>query len=155
MDLSKRVKRTLLTVGGLAAVLLLGLWVVDAVTPSPVRQALPATATDVQEYCNASWQGDSLRCLQAKMPQAEMPKFAAKLGLVERYNPRTDAALPISFDGGREADWWHSPTTMNGAYFEYKPGKEAYSLATYQNGRAYYLATAWQRFSMAKRYRAV
>lgn len=143
MSLSKRAKRRLATIAAFAAALPIGLWVIDETTPSPVRQALPVTATDVREWCDASWQGDYARCLQAKMPQSEMPQFTAKLGLAERYSPRRDSALPVGFAIPDAVSWWHPPTALDGAYFTYKPGKEAYSIALYQNGCVYYLATAW------------
>jgi hypothetical protein len=144
LGLSKRAKKLVVTFGVLAVVLAAACWVADNVPPSAVRQALPATATDVQEYYqDDAWQGDFVRCLEAKMPQSELPQLAAKLGLVKRYNPSRDQALLVGFAIADAPSWWHPPTTLAGAYFNYKPGKEAYSIATYQNGRVYFLATAW------------
>lgn len=144
MGLSRRAKKIVVTFGVLAVVLPAGCWVADNVPPSAVRQALPATATNVQEYYqDDAWHGDYVRCLEAKMPQSELPQFAAKLGLVKRYNPSKGQVPPMGFAIADAPSWWHPPTTLDGAYFKYKPGKEAYSIATYQNGHVYFLATAW------------
>lgn len=143
MGLSKRSQKVLILVAVLTA-LPGSIWIADIVTPSIVRRALPATATDVHEYYQDDYfQGDFVRCLQAKMPEAEMPQFAAKLGLTQRYNARQHSELPLTFSIPDMIPWWHPPASLEGAYLKYQPGKESYSIARYQNGRVYFLAAAW------------
>ena len=144
MALSKRVKKTLAVSGALVVALPVGLWAIDRFTPSNVRKALPATAANVQEYYeDDNWHGDFVRCLQAEMPQSEMPRFAAKMGMNKRYDTRRDAKLPVAFGTASAPAWWTPPADLNGAYFKYEPEREAYSVATYHDGRVYFLATAW------------
>ncbi len=143
MAFSKRVQGTGVTLAVLAAAAPIGIWLIDTLTPSLVRQALPAAATDVQEYCDVDWNGDYARWLQAKIPQSEMPRFAEKLGLQQRYQSGKHAPVMVSFEETGAPSWWHAPASLEGAYFKYKPGEERYSVALYQNGQVYYLATAW------------
>ena len=144
MKLSKRARNILFGIAAVIVAIALGLWAADALIPSVVRRALPATASEVHEYYNDSgFTGDFLRCLKAKMPQSEMPRFAAKLGLAQRYDPRKDAKSPVSFSAADGISWWSQPKTLNGAYFKYTPGSESYSVATYQDGYVYFLAIAW------------
>ncbi len=92
MAVSRRSKRTWIVLGALVVALPIGLWGADALTPSVVRQALPKAAANVQEYySDDGFHGDFVRCLQADMPESEMPRFAAKLGLSRRYDAKRDA----------------------------------------------------------------
>jgi len=144
VKLSKRAKITWVTLGTLVIALPTGLWTVNALTPSSVRQALPASASNVQEYySDDGFHGDFVRCLQADMPQSEMPRFAAKLGLLQRYNAKRDAKLLLGFTTSDAISWWQLPTSLDGAYFECKPSSSSYSLAKYENGHVYFKAIAW------------
>ena len=134
----------ILIVFSMLIIVLFCLWAADRLTPSLARRALPASATSVQEYYSDSgFNGDYLRCLRARMPESEMPEFATKLGLTQRYDPKRDAKLPIRFAVDPGVSWWHQPASMEGAYFEYTPGSESFSMAMYQDGYVYYMATAW------------
>ncbi len=144
MALSKRAKRTWIIIGLVVAALPVGFWAVDALTPSIVRQALPTQEADVQEYySDDGFHGDFVRCLQVDMPQSEMPRFAAKLGLSQRYNPKRDANLPLNFTTSDAISWWQPPESLDGAYFKYTPGSNSYSLARYENGQVHFIALAW------------
>lgn len=139
-----KISSKILIVLGILVIGVCCLWAADRLTPSLPRRALPATASDVQEYYSDSgFNGDFLRCLRARMPESEMPQFAAKLGLTQRYDPKRDAKLPISFSVDPGISWWHQPDSMKGAYFEYTPGSESFSMAMYQEGDVYYMATSW------------
>ena len=147
-----RGKRIALTVLGviiaLPLVLVGGLLVADKLIPSNVRKALPADATDVNEYYTDNlFLGDFVRYVKAKMPESEMPEFARKLSLSQRYSP---AAVPVrpgfslDFDGEtRINSWWNSSPALNGAYIKIGPGTEAYSIAKYANGYVYFKAISW------------
>lgn len=144
MGLSKRVKRTFVALGALIVAIPLGAWAVDSLTPSVVRRALPAAATDVQEYySDDGFHGDFVRCLQARMPRSEMPKFASRLGLTERYSSSKDSKLPLSFSFENASSWWQPPDRLAGAYFKCDPHEDKFYAATYQNGQVYFLASAW------------
>ena len=133
-----------MALGALVIALPAGLWAVDALTPSIVRQALPVTATNVQEYySDDGFHGDFVRCLQADMPQSEMPRFAGRLGLSQRYDPKRDAKLLLGFTTSDAISWWQPPESLDGAYFKNESGRNAYSLAKYANGRAYFIGRAW------------
>lgn len=147
MRLSKRAKVTWIALATLVVALPAGFWAVDALAPSIVRQALPASATNVQEYySDDGFQGNFVRCLQADMPQSEMPSFAAKLGLTQRYDAQRNANLanlPLGFGTSDVISWWEPPLSLDGSYLEYAPGKSSYSIAKYENGRVYFKAIAW------------
>lgn len=145
MGLSKRAKITWIALGALVIALPVSLWAVNALTPSIVRQALPASATNVQEYySDDGFHGDFVRCLQADMSAAEMPRFVAKLGLSQRYNLKRDAKLPLSFGTSDIVSWWQPPDDLEGSYFAYNAGEHSYSLAKYENGQVYCKTIAWQ-----------
>ena len=142
--MSKRAKRTWIVVGLVIVALPTGLWAVDALTPSIVRRALPATASNIQEYySDDGFHGDFVRCLQADMPSSEMPRFAAKLGLIQRYDAKRDAKLPLSFATSDMISWWQPPQSLDNAYYDYKPGNSSYSLAKYENGQVFFKVIAW------------
>ncbi len=144
MGLSKRVKKTFIAIGTLIVALPLGAWTIASLTPSIARQALPSAATDVQEYySDDGFHGDFVRCLQAQMPRSEIPKFASRLGLTERYNLSKDSKLPLSFSFENAPSWWQPPDKFDGAYFKYNPHENRFYVATYQNGQVYFLASAW------------
>lgn len=144
MAVSKRAKITWITLGSLVIALPVGLWAVDALTPLIVRKALPATASNIQEYySDDGFHGDFVRCLQADMPKSEMPRFAAKLGLSQRYDAKRDAKLPLSFATSDTIPWWQPPQSLDNAYYDYKPGRDSYSLAKYENGQVHFMVIAW------------
>ena len=126
MAVSKRAKITCIAIGTIVAAFPVGLLAVDALTPSIVRQALPASAAN-----------------QANMPKSEMPRFAAKLGLSQRYDPKRDAKLPLKFSTSDIISWWQPPQSLDNAYYDYNPSNNSYSLAKYENGQVYFKAIAW------------
>ncbi len=143
MYLSRR-KRIALILLNVPFALVLGALILDYVMPSNVRRALPASATDIQEHYDGggfTLHGDFARFLKAKMPESEMPKFAAKLGLTARYSAAAHAGFPVEFSGSPA--WWNPPTTMDGAYVQLGPGSEAYSIAKCENGYVYFKAISW------------
>jgi hypothetical protein len=115
----------------------------DKVLPSNVRRALPASATDIHEYDDTNYfLGDYAHCLKAKMPESEMPGFAAKMGLTSRYSSTTYGKLGLNWVAAEGASWWNPPATLDGGYFTYK-GTSSYSVAKYENGYVYFTATDW------------
>lgn len=144
MGLSQRTKKTVIALGVMVVAIPLAAWAVDSSTPSSIRQALPPTATNIQEYYkDDGFHGDFVRCLQAQMPQTEMPRFASRLGLTERYSSSKDSKLPVSFSFENAPSWWQPQEKLEGAYFHYKPGEDKFYIAAYQNGQVYFLASAW------------
>jgi hypothetical protein len=76
-----------LTPVAVAFALFLGVYLLDTFMPSGAGRALPESATEVQEYYRDSWNGDYVRCLRAKLPEADFPLYAKNLGLTERFDP--------------------------------------------------------------------
>ncbi|MES2459975.1 MAG: hypothetical protein V4671_05270 [Armatimonadota bacterium] len=128
MYLSRR-KRLALILLNVPIALVLGALILDNVMPSYVRQALPASATDIQEYYSYSFnpQGDFARYLKARMPESEMPAFAVKLNLIQRYSATAHRSMSVNFGG--ETAYWNPSSRLDGAYVQFGPGGAAYSLA--------------------------
>jgi hypothetical protein len=123
--------------------LISALLVVDSLIPSPARQALPSSATDVQEYCDNSLNGDYERRIRAQMPEKDVAPFAAKMGLVERYSRKKHSNLPVSILSGEQA-WWNPPSNgLEGAYFSCPPSGEKSQVAIYSDGYLYYFEEEW------------
>ena len=147
MHLSKGDRVTLAVLGMVSAVLLVlvaVLLVQPYVVPSNVRQALPASATDVKEYFFDSpfaKEADTTLYVRARMPEGELPGVAAKLGLTQRYSAAYHVNLPMSFSG--TPDWWASDLNPTGAYINVKLGRSRmeYCIAQYQNGFVYVKST--------------
>ena len=76
--------------------LILGVYLLDTFMPSAARRALPNSATEVQEYYSDSWNGDYVRCVRAKMPEADFPLYAKNLGLTERFDRVAHADIALS-----------------------------------------------------------
>jgi hypothetical protein len=129
--------------GCLAAVVLLVLLIVEAIiAPSNARRALPASATDVQEYyLNAGFTGDFTRILKARLPEKDFPLYAKNLGLTERYDPskqsRDYGGLETSIGGMPE--WWDEPLELDNCYFLL--GKEYVERIKWKDGWVYYVAS--------------
>ncbi|MES2464200.1 MAG: hypothetical protein V4671_26860 [Armatimonadota bacterium] len=129
-------------VGG-PVILIAGAIFLDKVLPSNVRRALPTSATDIHEYDDTNYfLGEMSQCLKAKMPESEMPGFAARMGLTARYSTTTYGKLRFHWHGAEGASWWDPPDTLDGGYLTYK-GTSNYSIAKYENGYVYFTATDW------------
>lgn len=123
--------------------LISALLVVGSLIPSPARQALPSSATDVQEYCDNSLNGDYERRIRARMPEKDVAPFAAKMGLGERYSRAKHSKLPVSVPTGHKP-WWTSPRGgLEGAYFSCSPSGNKSQAAIYSNGYLYYFEEEW------------
>jgi len=120
------------------------LFALDVFMPSAARRALPSSAMEVQEFYSDSWNGDYVRCLRAKLPEADFPLFAKHLGLSEHFDPVKDADIAsminMSFGG---PDWWRPPQAGPTTYFKYKRGNDFLEVLNYSEGYAYFVSTAW------------
>lgn len=112
--------------------------------PSTARRSLPESATDVQEHYSDSWNGDYVRCIKARLPEIDLPLYAKKLGLSERFDPAAhhDIAnlIDISFDG---PDWWTPPPATQTTYFGYERGDDFLQVLKYSSGYVYFVSTSW------------
>ena len=112
--------------------------------PSIARRSLPKSAIDVQEYYSDSWNGDYVRCLKAKLPEADFPLYAKTLGLTASFDPvaHSDIASMINmrFDG---PDWWTPPPAEQTTYFRHKLGDDFIQVLKYSSGHAYFVSTSW------------
>lgn len=96
------------TIGIVALVIILLL--ADRFVPSSARRALPASATEIQEYYDDSWNGDFARVIKAKLPEKDYTEYARRLGLTVRFDPLKHAEIASSINmgvGGPE--WWNPP----------------------------------------------
>lgn len=112
--------------------------------PSAARRALPGSATDVREYYSDSWNGDYVRCVRARLPEADLPLYAKHLGLTERFDPVAHASIAsminMSFDG---PDWWTPPQAGPTTYFQHKRGDDFLEVLKFSEGYAYFVSTSW------------
>ncbi|MBS0208996.1 MAG: hypothetical protein JSS27_08595 [Planctomycetes bacterium] len=112
---------------------------------STARNALPSSATDIHEYYwDDGFQGDFVRCLRAKMTEADFSIYVNRLGLKERYETSKHENIPVHFFGRCTEPWWDPPLDLKeGAYFKYTPKEEYFQAVGYRNGYAYFVAAAW------------
>ncbi len=124
--------------------LILAICLLDAFMPSAARRALPGSATVVQEYYSDSWNGDYVRCVRAKLPEADFPLYAKHLGLTERFDPVAHADITnminMSFD---VPDWWAPPQAGPTTYFQYKRGDDFLEVLKFSEGYVYFVSTSW------------
>ncbi|EDY16070.1 hypothetical protein CfE428DRAFT_6395 [Chthoniobacter flavus Ellin428] len=115
----------------------------DRFLPSAARRALPASASDVQEYYSGTV--DYVRCLKAKLPEGDVVLYARNLNLTSRFDPVEDAKIAsmVNIGIGDAPKWWNPPSASASSYFRYAPGKERVEVLRYSNGYVYYLVTAW------------
>lgn len=130
---------------GVAVVVLLAaaVFAADRLTPSPLRRELPRGATDVREFYDGSRNGDYVRVLRAKVRPEEVPAYAARLGLTERYSRTQHSGLSIYLAAGGTPPWWTPPASLDGAYFQHRRGSESFTAARYAGGYLYVVASAW------------
>lgn len=115
----------------------------DRLTPSPLRRELPRDATDIREFYDGNWNGDYIRVLRARVRPEEVPAYAARFGLTERYSQAQHAQLPISFAAGGTPPWWTPPASLDGAHFRHGRGSESFTAAQYAGGCLYVVASTW------------
>jgi hypothetical protein len=147
MYLSRGDRIGLIFLGAIVAIpvtLLLAALILDNVIPSKVRRALPASATEIKQFDGdnpLSREPDTTLYPRARMPESEMPGFAAKLDLVQRYSGALHSRLPLNFSG-RPA-WWDNRMTMDGACVNVTLGRSRveYAIAKYHGGYVYVKTT--------------
>lgn len=124
--------------------LILAVFLMDSFIPSAAKQALPTSATEVQEYYSGSWNGDYVRLLRAKVPETDCPLYAKNLGLIVRFDPAAHAqiASTINMGFGDAPSWWTPPVADRTTYFEHKH-KDAFRVLKYSAGYAYFVSTSW------------
>lgn len=125
--------------------LVAGAAVADRVLPSVARKALPMSATNVREYYSGSWNGDYVRCLKAKLPEADVPTYAGNLGLTNRFDPVAHGSISgkINTGIGGAPSWWTPPQASPSTYFNYTPGKDGLQVLTYSGGYVYFVSAVW------------
>ena len=126
----------------LANIVTLVVW--DMYVPSRPRRALPYSATQVQEYYSDCWNGDYIRLVKAKLPEADYPRYARNLGLTNRFDPIAHADIAdhimMSFGG---PGWWTPPAPSRTTYFAYKRGDCFIEVLKYSEGYVYFVSSAW------------
>lgn len=138
--LSPRMKKVLIICFALFATPLIVIFVAglfDSMGLSPIRAALPKSATEIQEFQWSSLGGDYTSLLKAKMPEGEVEAYAKQFGATilieaatyENYsaelvgpNFKPQAAykgesLGHVWSGDARAAWWNPPPKPR--YFQF------------------------------------
>ena len=76
------------------------------------------------------------------MTPDEFVAFVNQLGLTTQYDVTVHSNLPLTFHANCPEPWWTPPQSLARSYFIYN-GKNHYMLAVYDEGVAYFIATAW------------
>jgi len=100
----------------------------------------------VQEYYNDNWNGDFVRLLKARLPEADFPQYAKNLGLTERFDPVTHADVDgiihnLRFVSGQK--WFDPPPADQTTYFKHQRGPHTHSYSEvlwHSNGFVYFIA---------------
>lgn len=114
--------------------------VINAMTASPLRKALPSTAQDIHE---SAWEegGDTGQdycyLLRAKITPAEFQQYVNKLNLTlhtptRQYSNGFSPNWSISCGIGKKPDWWTPLNDSSGTYV--REGNSAWTYAKYENG---------------------
>lgn len=121
------------------------LFVADRFIPSSASRALPASASEIQEYYSDSWNGDYVRCIKAKLPEAEVSTYASHLGLTHKFDPANDAIKEstINIGFGDAPIWWNPPRASQTTFFNDEKGHEFVQVLKYSEGYVYFLSLAW------------
>lgn len=137
---ARREARSLLFAGvGASALLLLGVWWLFA---WPFNRALPWSARAVRE---SGWTDgflpDFSYCLKARVPEAEVGPFLARVGLTEVHSATrvyTDHPTWLSWAGpvGGDTTWWDPPPVRAGRTYVSQHG-DLWVLADYEAGWLY------------------
>jgi hypothetical protein len=143
--LNPRLKWGCLTPFAVFLALILGVYLLDTFVPSAARRALADSATDVQEYYSGSWNGDYVRCLRAKLPEADFPLYAKNLGLTDRFDPvaHADIESMINIGFGDSPAWWTPPVAGPTTYFQHKRGDDFLQVLKFSDGYAFFVSTSW------------
>lgn len=124
---------------------ILAIYLLDTFLPSTARRALPKSATEIQEYYSDSWNGDYLRCIKARLPEADFPVYAKKLGLNEQFDPiaHVDIASTLNMGFSDAPAWWTPPVASRTTYFQFIPSNDFLQILNYSGGYAYFVSTSW------------
>ncbi len=116
--------------------------------PSAARRALPESAREVQEFYDTAFGGDYVRCIKAKLPEADFPVYARNLGLRRSFissehegRGRRFVNIQVSWAPA----WWDPPRGEPGIdwYYDQDPNVPVNEDLTWSNGYVYYLAFSW------------
>jgi hypothetical protein len=123
--------------------LILGVFYWDRFVPSGPRRALPRSATEVQEYYRDHWNGDFVRVIKARLPEADVPRYAKALGLTERFDPVAHREISSRINSLRNVagqPWFTPPQADATTYLDHKRGDDYFQVLWYGDGFVYFIA---------------
>ena len=125
--------------------LIIALYLFDKIVPSTARRSLPQSAAGIQEFYSSSWNGDYVRCIKARLTEADLSIYAKKLGINDQFDPiaNTDIASTINMGFLDAPAWWTPPLASRTTYFQSKQNSHYLEILKYSEGYVYYVSTSW------------
>lgn len=133
-----------LTTASLLIVLYLGIRLVNRISEAnTARAALPSSATSVSDFYSGnavSW--GFVRCLKARVPEADFVKYVENLGLSQKYDPKIHGLENdlVKKPTGRLPDWWNETAGLDNCFYRRSPWNQLVVQARWQDGWAYFHA---------------
>ncbi|MDC0087975.1 hypothetical protein OAI07_00375 [Akkermansiaceae bacterium] len=143
MYISRRIKWGCIAPITVIILLVVSLFVIDAVIPSEAKSALPNSAANVREYYSGTV--DFVRLIKAELPQEDYVIYAANLGLTAQFNSAKHENIRRTIDMGISdaPSWWDPPNASGTTFFKYTEGDEYFQVLHYFKGTAYLVITSW------------
>ena len=119
--------------------------VISSLIPSRSRQALPASAKNIQEYNSGGLHPDFLRLVKAELPENDLSTFLSNLNLTVKYDSaiHSNMSSMINMGYGDAPDWWDEPHNLDFCYFDYTPDEEYLMRVKWTNGWVYFSVGSW------------
>ena len=108
---------------------------------------LPKEAKEVNEYYDASWNGDYVRLIKAKIQHDKLKEYAHAIGLINHFPTneiKNETRNELLSNFSEAPEWWTPPNKKDIEEFYYlNPDIDDYQTAFWHEGYLYYINYVW------------